>query len=115
MSDLIHLFEQAGLGKAPFRFVAVRENVFRAGDCIKAGGSCDFCGTGIRWECVIESADGHKHVVGSDCIHKVGDKGLRSKVAQERNRIAREERFEAAEAARLVALDEQRARNGGEV
>jgi ribosome-binding protein aMBF1 (putative translation factor) len=42
----------------------------------KAGGSCDYCGTGIRTECQIVSADGKRSKVGCNCIEKVGDAGL---------------------------------------
>lgn len=73
----IHKFEAAGLGKAPFRFQGVRENLFRTpdGHC-KPGGSCDYCGTGIRDEFWLSSADGQQFKVGCDCIRKAGDKGL---------------------------------------
>lgn len=72
-----HAFEIAGLGLAPFRFVGASENVITYPDGTqKAGGSCDYCGTGIRLECRIISADGKSAVVGCNCISKVGDSGL---------------------------------------
>lgn len=72
-----HAFEVAGLGLAPFRFVGLSENVIRYPDgSSKAGGTCDYCGTGIASECHILSADGQWHKVGCDCIRKVGDEGL---------------------------------------
>jgi hypothetical protein len=73
----IHKFEAAGLGKAPFRFVGLSENAITYPDgTTKAGGSCDYCSTGIRHECWVLSADGKRFKVGSNCIEKVGDQGL---------------------------------------
>lgn len=90
----VHPFERAGLGSAPFRFLGMRENVYSA--CpghSQPGGTCDYCGTGIRYECVIGSADGRKFVVGTDCVRKAGDAKLVPLVAsaeRERKRKARE-------------------------
>jgi hypothetical protein len=75
----IHHFELAGLGKAPFHFTGtVTEKVFVAcpGATPKAGSSCDYCGTGIRYEFWVRSACGKEFKVGCDCIHKTGDRGL---------------------------------------
>lgn len=73
----LHVFERAGLGKAPFRFVGFRLNVITYPDgTSKAGGSCDYCGTGIANECQIKSADGKLFKVGCDCVMKTGDAGL---------------------------------------
>jgi hypothetical protein len=72
-----HAFEVAGLGLAPFRFVGASENVITYPDGTQqAGGTCDYCYTGIRLECHVLSADGKKFKVGCNCIEKVGDKGL---------------------------------------
>jgi len=72
-----HLFERAGLGKAPFRFVGFSVNVIQYPDgSTQAGSSCDYCGTGIANECHVKSADGKQFKVGCDCILKVGDAGL---------------------------------------
>lgn len=43
MSEQMHIFEQAGLGKAPFEFVAVYQHP----------NSCQYCGTAIVDNCVI--------------------------------------------------------------
>jgi hypothetical protein len=61
-----HLFERAGMGKAPFRCVSY----------ICRDGSCNYCGTPNKYAAVIESADGKRHEVGMDCAEKVGDAGL---------------------------------------
>lgn len=72
-----HAFEVAGLGLAPFSFSCITENAFNNGDgTTRAGGSCDFCGTSIRFEFHIISRDGRKSKVGCDCINKTGDAGL---------------------------------------
>lgn len=97
-----HQFEIAGLGQAPYRFVGCRENWFVAGDGSyrKPGGSCDYCGTGILWEFWLESADGRRFKVGSDCVLKHdSDKALRVAVETEVQRRQREQR-EAKRAAK---------------
>jgi hypothetical protein len=114
MTDQTHKFTQSGLGKAPFRFVAVRENVIIiSGEASKAGGTCDHCMTGIRWEHVIRSADGKTSVVGSSCISKVGDRGLIKLAAAARTERNREARNAKHLAAFELVLDAQRERNGG--
>jgi hypothetical protein len=73
---LIHPFEKAGLGKAPFRFVGMEEKVITHPDgTTQAGGSCQYCSTGIRYLFNIKSADGHTFHVGSDCVAKTHAKG----------------------------------------
>lgn len=64
-----HPWELAGLGRAPFRYVGMYENLFRMPDgSAKAGGTCDYCGTGIRYCFKCVSADDKAFVVGCDCI-----------------------------------------------
>jgi len=72
---MTHPFEKAGLGKAPFSCTHVTENVFVVGDgTTKAGGCCDYCGTGIRWEFWIKGsiAGAKQFKVGCDCVAKTG-------------------------------------------
>ena len=72
-----HVFTRAGLGQAPFKFTGLRDNLITYPDgSSKPGGSCDYCGTSIRTECWLLSADGRKFKVGCDCIRKSGDEGL---------------------------------------
>jgi hypothetical protein len=74
LTGIVHPFEVAGLGKAPFRFSHVTENVFSTGGLFavtKAGGTCDFCGTGIRYEYWIKSHDGQTFKVGCDCVARL--------------------------------------------
>lgn len=68
----IHPFEAAGLGVAPFVFTGHSESVHTEADGrTRAGGSCDFCGTGIRQTFHVRSTDGRTFKVGSDCIRRV--------------------------------------------
>lgn len=97
-----HAFETAGLGLAPFHFVGASENVITYPDgSQKAGGSCDYCGTGIRTECWVKSADGKQFKVGCNCIEKVGDKGL-LKAYKTSPEYRAKQRALAAEKARIV-------------
>ncbi len=64
-----HRWELAGLGIAPFVYMGMHEEVFRMPDgSSKAGGSCDYCGQGIRYVFRVQSSDGRKFKVGCDCI-----------------------------------------------
>lgn len=75
----VHKFELAGLGKGPFRFTGkMTEKTYCAcqGAPVQPGSSCDYCGTCIRYEFWIISADGKESKVGCDCIHKSDDAGL---------------------------------------
>lgn len=119
----LHPFENAGLGQAPFRLIAIRKNVYSAAPGhSQPGGCCSYCSQGILWECVIRSHDGNVFTVGQDCVRKLDrdDNRLVDAVKRELARIAREEREAAREARwkarRLeieVELDRQREANGG--
>lgn len=89
----IHCFEAVGLGKAPFKFVAITE---------RRGSSCDYCGHEIRWECWVVGSDGRSFKVGNECIKKSGDEGLINRADLERRRIEKEKR-------RAKALEKQKA------
>lgn len=72
-----HAFEAAGLGKPPYRFMGITQEVFSNGDgTTKPGGCCKYCFTGIMWAFWLKSADGNGFCVGSECINRSGDKGL---------------------------------------
>ncbi len=81
----VHVFEAAGLGKAPYRFTGVETKVgpIDMGNGVTCGapgqpmGCCQYCSTGILYCFWLESADGKKFYVGSDCILKSGDAGLK--------------------------------------
>lgn len=91
MNNPIHKFEQAGLGKAPFRVVGYEAKTYVAcpGAPVQVGGSCDYCGAGIIHTFYIESADGHRSHVGSECVMKTGDAGLTDPIKKQVNRLRR--------------------------
>jgi hypothetical protein len=106
MPDLIHPFERAGLGKAPFRFIGSERKTFQAhpGAPIQVGGSCDYCGTGIIEHCYIRSADGKTFKVGCDCVMKTHHKGTPLYTAAEKAlKAARKATKETNERARIKA------------
>ena len=79
-----HVF--AHLGPAPYRYTGVTLNLFSIPGCpeaTKPGGSCDHCGTGISLEYHFAAADGRKFKVGSTCVDKSGDAGLRRIIARD--------------------------------
>lgn len=115
----LHPFEQAGLGKAPFRYLGSDEKRTKSG---QPAGTCDYCFRGILTCCVIGSADGKSFVVGCDCVRKVFGATNRVLTDMERDvaRVNLEKRRAKAEAKRQAALElyqaklaEQRLRNGG--
>ncbi len=103
----IHKFERAGLGRSPYRFDCVTEKVYvsHPGATPVAGSSCDYCGTGIRYEFWCVAADGNRFKVGCDCIHKSGDAGLIKLIsaAERKLRDAKNAAAKERKAARLEA------------
>lgn len=102
----VHRFELAGLGKAPFRFTGeVSEKTYCAcpGAPVQPGSSCDYCGTGIRYEFWVRSADGKKFKVGCDCIHKTGDAGLIQQISAAERKL-RDKKNAAAKARKAERL-----------
>jgi hypothetical protein len=74
----LHVFEKAGLGKAPFRCIGYEQRTYQAcpGAPIQVGGSCDYCGTGIIDTFILRGSDKKTFKVGSDCVMRTGDAGL---------------------------------------
>lgn len=72
-----HIFEAAYLGVAPYKLldVEMREDS-------EAGTVCDYCGTYIKNIFHCESADRKTFVIGSTCVDKLGDAGLKKVVAE---------------------------------
>ena len=106
-SSVVHRFEAAGLGAAPFRFTGeVSEQTYCAcpGAPVQPGSTCDYCGTGIRYEFWIVSADGRRSKVGCDCIRKSDDAGLVRAISSAEARLRR-----AKSAARRKANLEKKA------
>jgi len=112
MSDTIHAFEKAGLGKAPFKFKGIyiapgksliesNPNSYNAqiaalGQMVTEGGvcGCAYCGTYIIEHCLIESADGKRFFVGNECVAKTGDHGLINLAKKAKAKVATEKRHE---------------------
>lgn len=84
METKTHVF--AHLGPAPYRYTGVSQNIFSIPGCpeaTKPGGSCGHCGTGISLEFHFTAANGRKFKVGSSCVDKAGDAGLKRDIAQD--------------------------------
>lgn len=90
----VHVF--AHLGEAPYRFVGYAREVFVAcqGAPVQPGGSCDHCGTAIMDVFRFVSADGRWFKVGSSCVEKAGDAGLRQQIDATVRKIKRERQVE---------------------
>lgn len=102
---MMHPFEEAGLGKAPFRFAGAARVVYQAAPDapVQPGGSCDYCMNAITNHFYVESADGRRFKVGSECIHKASDQDLSKPVDRELRRLKREQRH-ANEARKIEEL-----------
>lgn len=115
---MIHPFEKAGLGKAPFSCTGVSENVWENGDgTTKGGGVCDYCGTGIRWEFWIKGsiAGAKQFKVGCDCVAKTGwgiDRFL--EVRAEHTRARRQAGAQKRRESRQAQLASERAQKATE-
>ena len=91
IQNMKHVFEH--LGKAPYKYVGYEQMVFVVPyQAPRAGGSCDHCGTGIRHAFWFESTDGKRFKVGSSCVKKWGDAGLRKAISTDEKRIAKEKK-----------------------
>ncbi len=140
---LTHLWQDQGLGVAPFRFVCIisfpNKALLEAGnveaynnqsrECWQMSkahgvenrlGICESCGMCLTNNAVIRDAHGKKFIVGCDCAQKTGDSKLITEIeAAEKHRkaLAREAKREAEQVERQrvrdIQLAEQRERNGG--
>jgi hypothetical protein len=115
---MTHPFEKTGLGKAPFSCTHVTENVFALPDgTTKAGGCCDYCGTGIRWEFWIKGsvAGAKQFKVGCDCVAKTGW-GIEGfeKVRAAHTRARRQAGAQSRRAARQAQIAAERAQKAAE-
>lgn len=108
---IIHKFEAAGLGLAPFRFTRMYEKTYQCHPTapVQAAGICDYCGMCIRYCFEVESADKKKFITGCDCIHKVGDAGLTKQIskAERELRDAKNKKAREAKAARMAKAAEE--------
>lgn len=112
LMETTHVFEKAGLGKAPFNLIAVWQGPSKGLQAAnpeaynrawlsaprptngRGGGSCHYCGTGIVTHCLIQGSDGSRFFVGADCVEKTGDRGLIGKVADEVSKLKKARRQE---------------------
>lgn len=108
VGSVVHAFELAGLGKAPFRFDGFEVKTYQAAPDapVQPGTCCDYCFTGISNVCWIKSVDGKRFKVGCDCAEKTGDRGLckfiDAKVAEHRRMLAAKRADAKIEAARAL-------------
>jgi hypothetical protein len=137
--EKIHVFEAAGLGKAPFKVVGLAilpdpslgehnpdayQNALRALPKDVPVGVCRYCGTALKNNYIVQDATGRKFAVGSECVAKTGDAGMISKAKlldkqrqqainlQKRQEDTRK-RVDAAKVKREKEESEQRIRNKG--
>ena len=110
-SNVLHPFEKAGLGKAPFKFIGITHNVgpIKLANGSEVGapgqpmGTCNYCSNGIAYEHHIRSADGKTFKVGCNCVEKIYNRSnmkasekardpIYQKVREHKNKLAREAR-----------------------
>lgn len=97
----------SGFGPGPYKVVGYSRLVYQAcpGAPVQAGGSCDYCGTGIMHAYTIRCADGVEFKVGCDCVRKAA-----SELVRECAVIRRESAWKERRALREA---QERAENGG--
>ena len=78
----VHVFEEAGLGVAPFEFIKVIK---------QHGSNCMYCGTGITYNCIIQDSQGRRFIVGNVCVGKTDDSGLIKVVDEQTKEFKRQE------------------------
>lgn len=114
---LMHPFEKAGHGKAPFKCVGMTESWHGGGATgipKKPGSCCDYCMTGIAYVFWIVSADGNRFKVGSDCVAKTPDRDLKREIKTfraEHDRKAKTDIAARQKEARAKEREEVRAAN----
>lgn len=89
-----HVFETAKLGQAPYHYLGCEKAIYVAcpGAPMQPGATCQYCGTGIMYKFWLQSADGKRFFVGSDCIIKSGDLGLKNVIDADVKRLQKEVR-----------------------
>lgn len=125
---MIHKFEIAGLGKAPFKLVGMyslpssalaEQNPSAYNNALSmmpkdvACGSCAYCGMSLMHNFIVKSADNRKFVVGCDCVSKIGDTQLVDAINLKKRQVRQAERLQQREAERLARLDAERLANDG--
>jgi hypothetical protein len=110
----VHPFEILGLGRAPFRCVGFRVDVYQAcpGAPVQPAGACDVCGAGLKYVYLVAgSGPGDAAFrVGCDCVAKTGDTELEQAARRARraeaDREAREYARGKAEARRALEREQ---------
>lgn len=117
-----------GVGKAPYKCVGVfsmpsrqlaevnpdaYSNAMKEMPTGYEIGTCRICGISLVNNYLIVASCGVAFSVGCDCVERVGDQGLIDEVKARKRAAQRQQRFEAQEALRNAALEEQRKRNNG--
>lgn len=129
--DLVHKFEDRGLGKAPFRIMGVWQmpspslaeanpsaynNAMANAPRLKGGiGSCAYCGTGITNHFIIKSDDNQIFAVGSDCVQKTNDGKLIDVAKRALREAAKAAKWERERPAREAAQERHRIEYEAEV
>lgn len=100
---VIHKFEAAGLGIAPFHVVGfdIVKYVACPGAPAQPGSTCDFCGQAIMNVFYIADKNNKRFKVGCDCVNKTGDEGLK-KESKTHPDVLKHRRVLEAEKARVV-------------
>lgn len=125
----ISVFSLAGLGEAPFVLKGIFElpsrslleanptaynNAMRDKPKGYACGTCALCGTGIMVNYLVDSACGKKHVIGCECIAKIGSTKLTSEAHELKLARDRQKRHEKRLEQNRLAIQAEREANGGE-
>ncbi|MFT6903899.1 MAG: hypothetical protein ACJAS1_000544 [Oleiphilaceae bacterium] len=131
---LAHIWQNEGLGLAPFRnvslWVAPNKSLLETYPCSYNNAmaakpkcchfSCDHCGMPITHHYIIKSADNKLFCVGSECVAKTGNAKLISEAKARKNKHNRENAAAKREAKREeqrlayeAEMEAERARNDG--
>lgn len=120
----IHIFEEAGLGKAPFSFqyvwqmphpsmmegiggVEMYNNQMKSAPC--RVGCCHFCGMPLIYHYIIKSSDNKTFAVGCECVNKSTDAGLKSQIAKAKREMASQKRLEKKNSKRIEQINARKA------
>lgn len=105
------------LGEYPYSFDGYEYKSFKAVPeaPTQPGTCCDHCGTGINHVFWFVSADGNRFKVGSSCVEKSGDSGLKNQIKTEVKRIQKEQRAARKEVKNLAKRLARRVANWGSV
>lgn len=125
---MIHLFQDAGLGKAPFKLIGKYsipsaslaehnpsgyQNALNGMPKDVGVGSCAYCGTALVHNFIIQSSCGKKSAVGCDCVAKTSDKGLVNAIKLLKRRLNQEKRADERNKKHEAMIAAQREKNSG--